>query len=95
MNKSRRIVNFSRLLGLSLLFFLATALTRAAEGEFNIRDYGAVGDGKSLDTDAINQAIEAASKAGGGKVYFPAGTYLSYTIRLKMIFTYILRQELY
>lgn len=83
MNKNRRIIKFSRLLSLSFLFFLATALTKAAEGEFNIRDYGAVGDGKSLDTDAINQAIEAASKAGGGKVYFPAGTYLSYTIRLK------------
>lgn len=49
----------------------------------NIRDYGAAGDGKTLDTRAINKAIEAAAEAGGGTVYFPAGTYPSYSIRLK------------
>ncbi|PKD17746.1 exo-poly-alpha-D-galacturonosidase [Salegentibacter salinarum] len=54
-----------------------------ASDNFNIRNYGAVGDGETLDTEAINKAIEAASEAGGGKVYFPAGTYLSYSIRLK------------
>ena len=49
---------------------------------FNVRDYGARGDGKTLDTAAINQAIEAAAVAGG-IVAFPAGTYLCYSIRLK------------
>lgn len=49
----------------------------------NIRDFGAKGDGRSLDTDAINKAIEAAASDGGGTVYFPAGTYLSFSIRLK------------
>ena len=77
------MINFSRLLSLSLLLFFATALTKASEGEFNIRDYGAVGNGVDLDTDAINDAILAASKAGGGTVYFPSGTYLSYSIRLQ------------
>jgi polygalacturonase len=45
--------------------------------------YGATGDGKTVDTKAINDAIDAAAKAGGGTVFFPAGTYLSYSIHLK------------
>jgi polygalacturonase len=49
---------------------------------FNVRTYGAVGDGKNLDSPAINKAIEAASKAGGGTVLVPAGTYLSGSIHL-------------
>lgn len=50
---------------------------------FNIRTYGATGNGKTVDTKAINDAIEAAAHAGGGTVYFPGGTYLSYSIHLK------------
>ncbi len=50
---------------------------------FNVKSYGAKGDGKQLDTPAINKAIEAASKTGGGTVWFPAGTYLSGSIHLK------------
>jgi Pectate lyase superfamily protein len=49
----------------------------------NIKDFGAVGDGKTLDTKAINDAIESAAAKGGGTVFFPAGTYLSYSIHLK------------
>jgi hypothetical protein len=50
---------------------------------FDVRAYGASGKGKILDTDAINKAIAAAAKAGGGTVFFPAGTYASYSIHLK------------
>ena len=50
---------------------------------FDVREYGAKGDGTSLDTPAVNEAIQAAALAGGGTVVFPAGTYLSYSIRLK------------
>ena len=50
---------------------------------FNVRSYGATGDGKTLDTSAINKAIEAAAAAGGGTVHFPSGTYLCYSIHLK------------
>jgi polygalacturonase len=46
-------------------------------------EYGAKGDGKNLDSPSVNLAIEAASKAGGGTVFFPAGTYLSGSIHLK------------
>lgn len=54
-----------------------------ANNAFNIRNYGAVGDGKTLDSPAINKAIAAAAGAGGGTVLVPAGTYLSGSIHLK------------
>ena len=50
---------------------------------FNVRDYGAIGDGKNLETAAINKAVEACAKAGGGTVYLPPGKYLSGTIVLQ------------
>jgi polygalacturonase len=50
---------------------------------FNVRAFGAAGDGKSLDTAAINKAIDAAAATGGGTVLFPSGSYLSYSIHLK------------
>src|SRR5215510_7581374 len=50
---------------------------------YDVRAFGARGDGKTLDTAAINKAIEAAAAAGGGTVNFPAGTYLSVSIRLR------------
>ncbi len=53
-----------------------------AEG-MDVRKFGAKGDGKTLDTAAINRAIDAAAAAGGGTVFFPAGTYASYSIHLK------------
>jgi len=57
----------------------------AAGGQrmYDVTAFGARGDGKALDTAAINQAIDAAAAAGGGTVSFPAGTYLSYSIHLK------------
>jgi polygalacturonase len=50
---------------------------------FDIRVYGAKGDGKNYDTNALNKAIEACADAGGGTVYVPAGTYLCYSIHLR------------
>lgn len=49
---------------------------------FNVRDFGAVGDGTSLDSPAIDRAIQAASAAGGGTVLVAAGTYLCGSIHL-------------
>ncbi len=54
-----------------------------ADKVFSVRSYGAKGDGSSLDSDAINRAIEAASQSGGGTVRFPSGVYLSFSIRLR------------
>ena len=50
---------------------------------YSVRAFGAIGDGKTLDTPAINKAIDSAAAAGGGTVYFPAGDYLSVSIHLK------------
>jgi polygalacturonase len=68
----------------ALLICLMTlsSLTTAAN-VYNIRDYGAVGDGKTLDHTAINRAIETAVASGGGQVLIPAGTYLCGSIRMK------------
>ncbi len=50
---------------------------------YNVRDYGAAGDGVHIDSPAINAAIDAASRDGGGVILFPEGVYSSYSIRLK------------
>ncbi len=54
----------------------------AAPPEFDARRFGATGDGRTLDTAAINRAILAAHAAGGGTVVLAAGDYLSHSIRL-------------
>lgn len=61
----------------------ATPAPKPVLHSFNVRDFGAVGDGSAIDTPAVNRAIEAAANAGGGAVIFPAGQYACYTIRLK------------
>ncbi len=50
---------------------------------FDVKTFGAKGDGKTADRDAINKAIDAAAAAGGGTVDFPAGTYVTGSIRLR------------
>jgi polygalacturonase len=61
----------------------ATADADTPNATLNLKAFGATGDGQTIDSPAINRAIEAAAAAGGGTVYFPAGTYASYSIRLK------------
>src|ERR1700679_2019015 len=89
--------DFLRTGGLSVGATMIPALSLAASGQrnpgpsaesvsqaiFDVRKYGAAGDGKTLDTGAVNRAIEAAATAGGGVVVFPAGTYLCFSIRLR------------
>jgi polygalacturonase len=86
----RKIISLT--FGMAALFFvLGIGLTQveaqkgAANSKtfYNVKDHRAVGDGKTLDTAAINRAIDAAAASGGGTVYFPAGTYLSFSIHLK------------
>ncbi len=64
-----------------------SVLTTRAEPDaanfYDVRQFGAKGDGKTVDSDAVNKAIDAAAAKGGGTVFFPAGTYLCFSIRLK------------
>lgn len=66
---------------------LACLLTGSAPtlsaADLNIMQYGAAGDGQTLNTRAIQATIDACSKSGGGKVIFPAGKFLSGTVVLK------------
>ena len=59
----------------------------AQNSVFNIMDYGAVSDGKTINTKSIQKAINACSAKGGGTVYFPAGKFLSGTLYLKSFVT--------
>ncbi len=78
-------IYFVRLILFKYCFFFIglCSIHAAPKTVFNVKDFGAKGDSITLDTQAINNTIMAAVKAGGGTVYFPAGTYLSYSIRLQ------------
>ena len=67
------------------VFTLSDLVTQAAQTPrlFDVVKYGAVGDGKTLCTQAVQKAVNACAAAGGGTVHFPAGKYLSGTIFLK------------
>lgn len=68
----------------TLLLVLATMVAASLQAaSVDVRDYGAKGDGKALDSPAINAAIEACAAKGGGTVALSAGTYLSGSIRMK------------
>ena len=64
-----------------ILLLLLNACNRS--GGYNVTRFGAVGDGEKLDTEALQSAIDACTKEGGGTVILPAGIYLSGTIILK------------
>jgi polygalacturonase len=68
-------------IALALCPWLLSAQPNA--GVFDVKSYGAKGDGKALDSPAINRAIDAAAAAGGGTVHFPAGTYVTGSVRLR------------
>jgi glycerophosphoryl diester phosphodiesterase len=55
----------------------------ATPGIYNIKNFGATGDGLALDSKAINTAIQTAADSGGGTVFIPAGNYRCGSIRLK------------
>lgn len=56
---------------------MSVPLPTIPDRSFNVKDYGAAGDGNADDANAIQAAIKAASDAGGGAVVFPAGEFLS------------------
>lgn len=64
-----------------VLFLLITTEIQAKE--YNILDFGAVPDGKTINTEAIQSAIDQLSETGGGKLVFPAGSFLTGSLHLK------------
>jgi len=71
------------LISAGLVWLFSAASVFGGYKAYDVRDYGAEGDGKMLCTKAIQKAIDKCAKDGGGTVYLPAGTYLSGTIFLK------------
>src|SRR5690242_10811837 len=72
--------------GVGTGLILPAAFVRAESPQdfwLDVRKLGAVGDGKAIDSPAINKAIDEVAARGGGVVHIPPGTYACYTIRLK------------
>src|SRR5215207_4019838 len=96
MKLRRQVRAYAALLGLVSFLALAAAQDNASAQRraaaraqpndaavYSVRAYGARGDGRTVDSGAVNRAVEAAAAMGGGTVHFPAGTYLCFSIRLK------------
>src|SRR5689334_15402185 len=61
----------------------ASAKTAAPSRFFDVKNFGAAADGKTLDTEAIRRAVDSCHTAGGGVVYLAGGVFLSGTVVLK------------
>jgi polygalacturonase len=83
LSRLSQVTGAAGLLGLSRASSGESGTLAPVGGVYDVTAFGARGDGKTVDTASINQAITAAADAGGGTVNFPAGTYLSYSIRLQ------------
>ena len=66
-----------------LLLSMGTVEAAGVQTSFNVRDFGAKGDGQTKDTVAIQKAIDACTTNGGGTVVVPPGTYVTGSIFLK------------
>lgn len=66
---------------LSILLLWTLVLCQALA--LDVKEVGAVGDGKHIDSPAINAAIERVAREGGGRVVLSEGTYLCYSIHLQ------------
>jgi polygalacturonase len=70
-------------ISMALLCLFTTTSVFGAENIYDVRDYGARPDGKTLCTKSIQKVIDECAKQGGGTVYFQPGTFLSGTIYMK------------
>ena len=81
-------MNYTKYIVLSVL--CAFSLSGKAQNYYNVLKYGAKNDSSRIATQAIKKAIDAAVKAGGGTVYFPAGKYLTGPVHLKSNITILI-----
>ena len=75
-----------------LCFWVYVLNAQQSPSIFNIKNYGARGDGKTINTQAINKAVTTCADAGGGTVFVPAGTYLTGTVQMKSHVTLLLEK---
>ncbi len=84
---NKTLSSTNRTLKLSFLLILSFSLSYYGcdnpSGRYSIKSFGAVGDGETINTSAIQDAIDACAENGGGVVFFPPGRYLSGTLILK------------
>jgi hypothetical protein len=66
----------------ALCVAVRSPVVAGGSGEYSVREYGARGDGKTMDRAAIQRAIDACASAGGGIVRFSSGVYRSGALRL-------------
>ncbi|MEM8896083.1 MAG: glycoside hydrolase family 28 protein [Bacteroidota bacterium] len=78
-----------KLSSVAILFWVVSLSLNAQEnGIYNVVDFGAIGDGNTLNTEAIQQAIDVCMDNGGGKVIVPPGDYLSGPLLMKSNLTF-------
>src|SRR5271165_5609396 len=75
--------NMKRIFAFTSWVVLASGASGLHAAALDITAFGAKGDGKTQNREAINKAIEAVSAAGGGTVEVPAGTWVTGSIQLR------------
>ncbi|MBQ6108817.1 MAG: hypothetical protein IJK97_11460, partial [Thermoguttaceae bacterium] len=90
--KTFKLLCFAFLLAAVCFTSFVSAAENPAPAEFNVRAFGAVGDGVTKDTLALQKAIDACTASGGGTVVVPPGTYLTGSIFLKSNVDFYLMQ---
>ena len=79
----KKVIFTAALLLAGIFLEIRFPLRRMPGGSFNVKQFGASGDGKTFDTQAIQSAIDAANQAGGGAVILPPGVFLSGSLLMK------------
>src|SRR5438876_7336645 len=83
MNMPKRLLRRIVPLGVTLFMSVGAVVSQAKADIFNVKDYGATGKKADNARTAIQKAIDACAKAGGGTVYLPPGDYTSGTLHLR------------
>ena len=89
-NRAKKKIMKNSILSFVLIIFVLTGYGQAKEKIFNIKDFGAVGDGVSLNTITLQKAIDTCSESGGGVVWIPAGQFVIGTVHIKSNVTFSL-----